>query len=129
MNAGPTLLWLRATIVPYDAESAAIPIHLPATLHTLRFPNEVQVNLQTCWTNVATSSPIRVRFIGKDGRPWRRETQLALQREGQEWRAACIEAIQFAEGDAVSLVLEHGGQQIETLRLEMKPGAERPYRP
>lgn len=129
MNEEPTLVRLRATIVPYDAESAAMSIQLPATLYTLRFPNEVEVNLQTYWTNITNSSEIRLRFIGNDGTPWRADTQLALQREGREWRAACIEAIQFSEQGLVSLVLEHEGREIERFRLEMKPGAEHPYRP
>ena len=120
---------LRATIVPFNSESAAIAIHLPATLYTLRFPNEVQVNLQTYWANVTGGSEIIVRFIGDDGMSRRADARLALQREGQEWRAACIEAVQFQEPGSVSLVIEHEGRETDSRRLEMKSGTGQPYRP
>jgi hypothetical protein len=128
-ETGPTLLRLRATIVPFNSESAAIAIHLPATLYTLRFPNEVEVNLQTYWANVTGDAEVTVRFVTDDGSPCRADAQLVLQREGQEWRAACIEAVLFQEPGSVSLVVEHEGREIERRLLEMKSGTGRPYRP
>ena len=125
----PTLLRLRATVVPFDRESAAIAIHLPATLYTLRFPNEAEVSLQSYWTNVAGNAEITVRFVQDDGTALREDSQLTLQREGDEWRAACVEAVQFREPGAVSLVVEHEGHEIARRRLEMKLGSERPFRP
>lgn len=120
---------LRATIVPFNSESAAIVMQLPVTLYTLRFPNEVEVNLQMYWTNVTEDTEITVRFVDDDSRPCRADARLALQREGPEWRAACIEAIQFQEPGSVSLVIEHAGREIGSRRLEMKSGTGRPYRP
>jgi hypothetical protein len=125
----PTLLRLRATVVPFDRESAAIAIHLPATLYTLRFPNEVEVSLQSYWTGVAGDSEITVSFVQDDGTALREDSRLTLQREGDEWRAACVEAVQFREPGAVSLVVEHEGREVERRRLEMKWGSEQPYRP
>jgi hypothetical protein len=115
--------------VPFDRNSAAIAIHLPATLYTLRFPNEVEVSVQTYWTNVSGDTEITLRFVHDGGTPCRADMRLALQREGDEWRASCIEAVQFLEPGAVSLVFDHAGREIERRRLEMKAGTERPYRP
>jgi hypothetical protein len=128
-NPGPRLVRLRATVVPYDRESAAIAIQLPATLYTTRFPNEVQIDVQTFWRDVTHNAEITLRLVGEDGAALGEAVPLRPQREGDEWRATAIEAVRFREPGSISLVIEHEGRERGNLRLEMKSGTGRPHRP